>query len=254
MSQFYSITVIGIKKIAIYREFLFFSVFKNSIYLFIQYMLWSSILTYQNRQSELTALMIYFLISQFLSILYTNVSMDISEDIREGIIIHRLCKPVSLEKQYFFESLGSSIAKVATISILNIALIIGLSDKFNLLILIQTLLLIAMGYILNFVMELFFGSLAFFTQSIWGIESFKQALMAVFSGAIFPLFLYPDWLKQLVSFLPFSLTIGKISEFYTTEVEFWPIILAQFIYIVLIFICYKMVMRTGIIKITINGG
>ncbi|CAM3094866.1 ABC-2 family transporter protein [Streptobacillus moniliformis] len=254
MNQIYRITVIGIKKIAIYREFLFFSILKNIIYIFIQYMLWSNILAYQNKQVELPVLMTYFLLNQFLSVLHTNISMTISDDIREGTIIHRLCKPVPLEKQYFFESLGSSVAKVATISIMNIAFIIVLTDNFSLFILIQTFFLIITGYVLNFVMELFFGSLAFFTQSIWGIDSLKQALMTVFSGSIFPLFLYPNWLKQIVSFLPFSLTIGKISEFYIFKIDFSKILLVQFIYIILIFILYKMVMKICIKRLTVNGG
>lgn len=254
MNQIYRITVIGIKKITIYREFIFFSMFKNIIYLFIQYMLWSSILSYQNRQSELATLMIYFLLNQFLSIFYTNVSLDISDDIRDGTIVNRLCKPVSLEKQYFFESLGSSITKIATISITNIIFIVLLTQQFNIVVLLQTIILMMSGYLLNFSIELFFGSLAFFTQSIWGIDSLKQALMAVFSGSIFPLFLYPDWLRQIVSFLPFSFTVGKISEFYVFHTNFYAILFMQLMYAMVLFIFYKQVMKIGITRLTVNGG
>lgn len=231
MEQIYRITVIGIKKVSIYSEYIIFSMMKNIVYIFIQYTLWSSILSYQQKTEDLPILMLYFIINQFLGILYTNVSMNISDDIREGTIVNRLCKPVSLEKQYFFEALGSSIAKL------------GL-----------TLVLIAGGYLLNFVIELFFGSLAFFTQSIWGVDSLKQAVMAVFSGTIFPIFLYPDWLKAIVSVLPFSFTAGKISEFYIFDTHFYPILFTQIINIVVIYSLYKLVMKIGITKLTINGG
>lgn len=246
--------IIGSKKIAIYREYLIFSVIKNMLYIYIQYMLWLSILSYQNKLEDLPILMLYFIMNQFLSIFYPNISMNISEEIIEGSIINRLCKPISLEKQYLFESIGTSVTKVMTLSIFNLLLMIYFSRQFDVKMLGLMFILLIGGYLLNFVLELFFGSLAFFTQSIWGIDSLKNALNTVLSGSIFPLFLYPVYLQDVMDFLPFSYSLGKISEFYILHTSFYQILLMQVLYIIIIYILYKIIINKGIKKITINGG
>lgn len=254
MDKIYRITMIGIKKIAIYREYLMFSLLKNTIYLFIQYMLWRSILMYQNRTTELSTLMLYFIINQFMANFYPTVSLNISDDIREGSIIHRLCKPISLEKQYFFEGLGSSITKICTISLLNVTLIVYFSKNMNVSTLLGLFVLLMIGYVLHFILELLFGSLAFFTQSIWGIDSLKTALLAIFSGNVFPIFLYPDWMKQIVNFLPFSYATGKIAEYYVLQTPFSVIVSVQLVSIAIVYMIYKQIIRIGIGKLTVNGG
>lgn len=254
MDKVYRISIIGIKKIAIYREYLLISFIKSLLYLFIQYMLWYTVLTYQGRLQELQVIMIYFIINQFLASFYSNVSMDLSDEIRQGSIINRLCKPISLEKQYFFESLGSSITKISTSSILYIVLIIYFSTEWNGIRLLNMILLMMFGYILHFVLELFFGSLAFFTQSIWGIDSFKHAMMLVFSGGMFPIFLYPEWMKEIMEWLPFSYVSGKISEYYVLHTNFSKIVIVQVISTIIIYLMYKLIMKFGISRLTINGG
>lgn len=254
MNQIIRMIIIGSKRISIYREYLMFSVIKNIFYIYIQYMLWSSILSYQHQLQKLPILMLYFIINQFMSIFYTDISMTMSEEIIDGDIINRLCKPISLEKQYLFESIGSSVTRVCTISIINLIFIVYFSKHCDVATLLLFVILLIVGYLLNFVLELFFGSLAFFTQSIWGIDSLKNALNTILSGAIFPIFLYPVWLKNIIDYLPFSYSFGKISEFYILHTSFYQIIIVQMIYIVVIYLLYKLMIAIGLKRLTINGG
>lgn len=254
MDKITRITLIGIKKITLYREYFAISILKNIVYVFIQYTLWLNILASQHQSEKLSNIITYFLINQIILSFYPNVSGIISDEIREGTIIHRLCKPISLEVQYFFESVGASIAKFAVLGFLNIILIVVFSKQFFPQYLVQLILLIFIGYLLHFVLNLLFGSLAFFTQTIWGIESLKEALMTIFSGAIFPLSYYPEWSKRIIDLFPFSYTMGKISEFYISGMYFKDIVIVQLIYIVIIYIIYKMVIKFGLKKIIINGG
>ena len=194
---------IGIKKITNYTDYLTILLLKNIIYLLVQWALWTTILRYDDSLGSIHSIMSYFLIVQGLETLYPYTSMDVSDDIKSGDIINKLCKPVSLVQQYFYEAFGSSITKFCTVVGVNFIALIFFAQSISGTKLLGLFLLIIAGYLLNFSIELLFGSIAFFTQSIWGIESLKSAVKVIFAGSIVPIYYYPKWLVQIANLLPF---------------------------------------------------
>lgn len=187
---------IGIKKITNYTDYLTILLLKNIIYLLVQWALWTTILRYDDSLGSIHSIMSYFLIVQGLDTLYPYTSMDVSDDIKSGDIINKLCKPVSLVQQYFYEAFGSSITKFCTVVGVNFIALIFFAQSISGTKLLGLFFLIITGYLLNFSIELLFGSIAFFTQSIWGIESLKSAVKVIFAGSIVPIYYYPKWLVQ----------------------------------------------------------
>ncbi|HFE9850503.1 ABC transporter permease [Enterococcus sp. DIV1420a] len=248
------LTNIGIKKVLIYKEFLFFSALKNILNLTVQYYLWTQVIKVNSSIGSINDLMLYFTITQSMSILFPRVGMEMSSDMISGDIVHKLVKPISIVKQYFFESLGSTIAKLISIFVINLLLIILFSENVNTVKSIYLVILFVLGYILNFTIEIFFGALSFFTQSLWGIESLKNGLLLILSGGVFPIALYPEWLKPILNYLPFSYSYGKIAEAYMGNVGIIDVLVPQIIFIFVIYIIYRVVSSLGLKRIAINGG
>ena len=60
MDKITRITLIGIKKITLYREYLAISILKNIVYVFIQYTLWLNILASQHQSEKLPNIITLF--------------------------------------------------------------------------------------------------------------------------------------------------------------------------------------------------
>lgn len=159
---------IGIKKITNYTDYLTILLLKNIIYLLVQWALWTTILRYDDSLGSIHSIMSYFLIVQGLETLYPYTSMDVSDDIKSGDIINKLCKPVSLVQQYFYEAFGSSITKFCTVVGVNFIALIFFAQSISGTKLLGLFLLIIAGYLLNFSIELLFGSIAFFYTEYLG--------------------------------------------------------------------------------------
>ena len=245
---------IGIKKITNYTDYLTILLLKNIIYLLVQWALWTTILRYDDSLGSIHSIMSYFLIVQGLDILYPYTSMDVSDDIKSGDIINKLCKPVSLVQQYFYEAFGSSITKFCTVVGVNFIALIFFAQSISGTKLLGLFLLIIAGYLLNFSIELLFGSIAFFTQSIWGIESLKSAVKVIFAGSIVPIYYYPKWLVQIANLLPFSYTQGNIAAYFNGERTLFSILGIQVIYVVVFMLGAQMILRYGLRQLSINGG
>lgn len=129
---------------------------------------------------------------QLLSILFPKSSYDLNDQIRSGDIALDLLKPVSIVTQLFWESLGYSITKLVIVGGVDLALYFWVLDfQCNLLAVLLVLVTGALAYILYFELELILGTFTFYTYSIWGIATFKEALLLILAGNVFPAYFYP---------------------------------------------------------------
>lgn len=245
---------IGIKKVLVYKSLILIMILKNFIYIFLQYSLWLAIKKNSTLDVNITNILIYFLVIRGISSINFNLSQSISYDVKYGEIINVLTKPISIHKYYFFDILGNTISKVLTILSLNLLFVLFLLKSFNISYIIQLLLLILGAYILNFVIELIFGTISFFTQSIWGIESLKSIFILILSGSFFPLYMYPEWFSKVAKYTPFSYVYGRVADFAINGLGFFEIFNFQIIFSLLLFLVYKQILKICLRKISINGG
>lgn len=254
MKIYSELTKIGLKKILIYRGIIIINILKNLIYIFLQYSLWMAIKNNSNVDININNIIVYFLISRGISSINYNISSLMSQDVKNGKIITILTKPLSIHEYYFFDILGNTIAKFFTILLINMLLTLYFIDKVSIIFLMQFLILIMFSYILNFVIELIFGTLSFFTQSIWGIESLKSVFILIFSGSFFPLYYYPKWFLKINDFLPFAYIYGKVSNFVLFRNDFTKIVMFQIVFIIILFYIYKIILKICLNKLSVNGG
>lgn len=68
------------------------------------------------------------------------------------------------------------------------------------------------AWAIAFAAQVIFGSLAFFSQQSLGLFNVYFGLWSLGSGYLFPLELAPDWLRQLLLWLPFRATLATPVE------------------------------------------
>lgn len=96
----------------------------------------------------------------------TDVSSKIAFHVRTGDIIHLLLKPVKIETQLFYESLGKSAYRLLINGgFIFIVLLVLLPYKLELTVLrfFQFALILLLSYVFVFFFELLMGIIAFYT-------------------------------------------------------------------------------------------
>lgn len=76
------------------------------------------------------------------------------------------------------------------------------------------------GWLLTFFVNVAVGSMAFFLESSLRVMDVWLALFFVFSGYLFPLDLFPPWLRAITEWLPFRYTVGFPTELMTGKLGF----------------------------------
>jgi len=170
-----------------------------------------------------------------------------------------LLKPVDIQIQLFYESIGRSIYKLLTNALPAIGIMLIFVPELSqngILTILQFLVILLFSYIFTFYFELILGIMSFYTVSIWGIQSFKYVVMAILAGKIMPITLYPEVFKKIVNFLPFKIIYFTPLEFFIgkSNYSFSFILGYQFVWIIILYFLYRLVYRKALKKLIIQGG
>jgi ABC-2 type transport system permease protein len=63
---------------------------------------------------------------------------------------------------------------------------------------------LVLAFLISFHFDYLVGLTSFYTESIWGISTTKEILIAVLSGALLPLQFFPEALQRILMVLPFQ--------------------------------------------------
>ena len=189
----------------------------------------------------------YILVISLNPIIFWGINEILGEAIREGEILRELLNPISYFNYYF----GIRIGELIESSIVGILTFIICSLIFKVLLPSSLLNLIF------FILLISLAIIAFYTNSIWGIEMFKRAILSIFSGMIAPIVLFPNFLQKIANFLPFKDCIYTPVNIYFGKLETLEIIkviFKQCIWIIILYIIAKILFKKAIKNITVNGG
>ena len=113
-----------------------------------------------------------------------------------------------------------------------------------------------LAYLLYFELELLLGTFSFYTYSIWGISTFKEAILLVLAGNIFPANFYPAVIKKLAAYLPFQYSFGAVGML--AQKPSWSlfiqVVLIQLTYIALFNVLFKFLFKRSVVSTVIQGG
>ncbi len=201
----------------------------------------------------------YILVVSLNPIISWGINETMGNAIREGEILRELLNPISYFNYYFGIRIGELIESiiVGIITFIICALLFGVLLPSSLLNFIFFIIVISLSVVVVYFFELIIGTSAFYTNSIWGVEVFKRAILSIFSGMIAPISLFPEFLQKIANTLPFKDCIYTPISIYFGElnnIEIIQVILKQFIWILILYIIAKILFNKAVKSVTVNGG
>ncbi len=201
----------------------------------------------------------YILVFTLIAFATWGINEDMAHSIRNGKINKELLNPLTYFKYYFGMNLGelafALVVGIATFIICNIFW--SVSFPVSIIHFILFIIVILLGIPITFFLQMIAGTVGFYSNSIWGMQILRQAIISIFSGIIAPITLFPEWFQTLANILPFKELIYTPINIWLGEIaitEVWPIIVKQIIWGIILYIIAKIFFNHAIKKVTINGG
>ena len=201
----------------------------------------------------------YILVTSIKSIATWGINEDIAESIRKGQLNKELLSPISYFKYCFglyMGEIGFAIpVSIATFVICSIFWSVQFPVSItNFLLFIFVMILILP---ISFFIQMIVGTIGFYTNSIWGMQILRKSIIAIFSGLIAPLTLFPEWFQKIANILPFKEFIYTPINIYLGNIplnETGFIILKLIAWSLILYVISKTFFNYSVKKITINGG
>jgi ABC-2 type transport system permease protein len=252
-------------------QFKDFNIYKSNFYLFtlnriveviVYIFVWQAIYNQAGNAGgfSLSQMVTYYILAiSFSSIATWGINSMMAHSIRNGQINKELLNPISYFKYYFGINLGqiafAVVIGVATFIICSIFWKLTLPANFVDFIL--CILVILLGIPITFFIQMIVGTTGFYTNSIWGMQILRKAIIQIFSGIIAPISLFPLWFQKLSIFLPFkeliytpiNIWLGQVSY---NEIIF--IIIKQILWGIILYITARLFFNHSVKQLTINGG
>ena len=210
-------------------------------------------------------LMCYVWLNQaFFSLIAPGVKDNqILEQIKNGTVAYELCRPYDLYWWWYLKHLAKRYAACALrcFPVLIFALLIPKPYNLTLPISLEAFIL--------FIISLFFGTLivtgismiiqliAFFTFQDKGISSIISLIQGLLSGFDVPLPLLPVILLTMTEFMPFRLISDLSQRLYSGNLSIvygLQSILLQVVWITLLVLFGKLIMKIALKRVAIQGG
>ena len=162
--------------------------------------------------------------------------------------------------QYYF---GINLGEIAFAIVIGVATFIicaifwQLALPANLLDFFLCIFVMLLGIPITFFIQMIVGTVGFYTNSIWGMQILRKAIITIFSGIIAPISLFPMWFQNLSQYLPFKELIYTPINIWLGQVSYNEIILViikQIIWGFILYVIAKLFFNHAVKNITINGG
>ena len=175
--------------------------------------LWSSVyaITGQTEMAGYTRAQViwYFAMTETIVLSSSRIFIEISEAVRAGDVAYTLTRPLSYPLYQAANSLGNAAPRFL-LNLLTAAVVLGLGMGHvagTLAGLAAFLLMAALALLLDTLVAVLIGLLAFWLEEVMPIFWIYQKLLFTIGGMFLPLEMFPEWLRRLAAWLPFQFTI-----------------------------------------------
>ena len=252
-------------------QFKDYSIYKSNFYLFtlngivdviVYIFVWKAIYNQTGNAGDfsISQMVTYYILAiSFSSIATCGINEMMAHSIRNGQINKELLYPISYFKYYF----GINLGEIAFSTVIGIAIFIicsifwKLTLPVNIIDFILCLLVILLGIPITFFIQMIVGTIGFYTNSIWGMQILRKAIIQIFSGIIAPINLFPLWFQELSNFLPFKELIYTPINIWLGQVSYNQImfvIIKQILWGIILYVIAKLFFNHAVKNLTINGG
>ena len=248
-----------------YRAGIFLAAFYGPIYITIFYFLWRAVFSHTPGGTvngmDFTSTVTYLTIARLIyGLFHSYIAWEMFWTVRSGNLILLMCRPMGFMYYYVARWLGGQILTLTIITIPNIIFVyffIPVDIHFTTmsLLFIPSLIL---GLIIGFALDYIGGTIAFYTESIYGVLVAMGVLMEFFSGQLIPVAFFPGVLKNVAMLLPFQASINTPVLILMNPgmglKESLPMILVQLFWAAALILFAMFFFSRASRKVTVNGG
>ncbi len=192
-------------------------------------------------------------------LLFVHVEVDAYDDIQQGQLSLYLVKPFSYLLIKFLDELPWRIIQgffgLIALSIISFFVIL---PQFSLRLdqILSAIMITVFGYLIMFLFKMIILLSALWVTDIGGIQQLSEMIVIIFAGFIMPIRFFPSWVQGVVNLTPFPYTMYfPVIAFQglVQQNEIVIIVIAQLIWITLLYILYVSVWHIGLKKYNAIG-
>lgn len=183
----------------------------DPIIVIINISLFKSIYSYNNAQQmmgySLSQMVWYFAVINFVwYFIWNTTDQNMSSRILTGEMTTDLLKPLSLLQYEFSQALALRFGGIVFEFIPSMFLysLLCFPGFLTALAFLKFLAVVSLSFVLYFLINFLIGISAFVTKSNVSVQGAKLFIISLAAGAYIPLDFFPQWLKNLLFFLPFQ--------------------------------------------------
>ncbi len=224
--------------------------------------LWSTVYAVSGNATEngytLRDIVWYLVMTETVTLSSSRIFLEMGETIRSGAVAYTLTRPIPFPLFQMATSLGNSAPRFA-LNLVTGALVVGLGVGFgvgSLPGLAAFLLLAGLALLLDALIAVLIGLLAFWMEETQPVFWIYQKLLFTVGGLFLPLEFFPDWLRSLSRWLPFNfITYAPARAFVAfAPGEVLQMALGQLVYILLFGGLVALIWRAAQRRLVVQGG
>ena len=189
----------------------------------------------------------------------TDVIWEFGNNLREGLLIHHLLRPINFQGMNYAQGLGTLVTSLLLQIPMAVvaALLFGLHFPTGWLTWLAFSISALLGFTVIFFFYWFLACFTFYTTEVWGLGVLIEGMNFFLSGALVPLIMMPIWLRSIVLSIPFAqalaVPIGLLTGI-TPLSEAPRVWLIQILWIIAMWAISTLFFRVAVRKITVQGG
>lgn len=229
---------------------------------FVMYLIWRA--AYQQSAAfgglSWSEMVTYLFVAHFFRVVTSfNLEGNMAREIREGTVVRDLVKPQAFVMRELFVAWGwlSGFALVSGVPVLLIGLLFLGAALPPLSALPLLAVSLVMSTVISFGISFLCGTCGFWLGTLHGVTAAKRLLIGFAGGALIPLYLFPDWLRAVVQWLPFQAAVHTPTAIYMGKLagaSAWQALAIQAAWAVGLLWAAHRFFDYGVRKVTIQGG
>lgn len=227
----------------------------------IIYYVWKSIYTYNEYINgyNFNTMKQYILVSFICNSAFSHVfEAQISKKIKSGNIIVDMLKPVNYKIMLFSKMLGSTMSEYvgAILSAIIFGYLIG---AFKNVFIVGSVFPLSLFFsiIIKFEIQYFFSIFCFYTDNHNGVVKAREILSNFFSGALVPLIMFPESIREVLGFSPFAGMVSIPVNIFiglSNKSDAFKLVCVQLLWIILLHFLSNFFWKNAYKKISVYGG
>ncbi|WP_040711973.1 ABC transporter permease [Paenibacillus curdlanolyticus] len=230
--------------------------------LIVIFYFWSAVYENTNTITDITLgqMITYAVLAIIMNNYSAGVGALLASQVRTGDVAIELMRPYDVIGKLISIDLGQKVTTFfrESLPMLLVAyLFLGIAFPSNAQHMVLFLVSALLAILLGSQIDLIIGVLAFYFKYTFGLRMMKGAILALFTGALIPISLFPNWLRFITDVLPFKYMVYVPVSVYMGTLSLSETIVSLLIqagWLVGIMVFIRAIWSVALRKVTINGG